>query len=218
MLTYPSDEILYHAKLHPEQYSNTFSPEQLKTLHSSILHICGTAVDLLADASKFPDDWLFSHRWGKGKKDGTKTLPSGEKIIFLTVGGRTSCVVPSRQKKTGPVAPNIEVEADEDVPEIVKAELKSSADESEGGDAKKKTNKKTQSKNVKDENNKPAVSAVRTNGVRKAKRPAKSENEDDEASDVKTTATNRKRRKADSDVAEDTANVGKRRSARLSSG
>lgn len=98
------DEIMYHAKMHPEQYSNTLSDEQMKQLHHSIHYICGTAVDLLADAEKFPEDWLFKHRWGKGKKDAPKSLPNGEKITFLTVGGRTSAVVPSVQKKTGPVA------------------------------------------------------------------------------------------------------------------
>lgn len=109
-----SDEILYHAKLHPEQYSNTFTPDQLKQLHTSILHICQTAVDLLADASKFPDDWLFSHRWGKGKKDASTTLPNGAKITFLTVGGRTSCIAPSIQKKTGPVAADVKVGNEDD--------------------------------------------------------------------------------------------------------
>jgi formamidopyrimidine-DNA glycosylase len=102
-----SDEILYNAKLHPEQYSDTFSSAQLKQLHTSILYVCQTAVDLLADSSKFPEEWLFKHRWGKGKKDSVSTLPNGAKITFLTVGGRTSCVVPSVQKKTGAVAGDV---------------------------------------------------------------------------------------------------------------
>lgn len=28
-----------------------------------------TAVELDADSSKFPEGWLFPHRWSKGKKD-----------------------------------------------------------------------------------------------------------------------------------------------------
>jgi formamidopyrimidine-DNA glycosylase len=98
---------LYNAKLHPEQYSDTFSSTQLKQLHKSILYVCNTAVDLLADSSKFPEEWLFKHRWGKGKKDSVTALPNGAKITFLTVGGRTSCVVPSVQKKTGAVAGDV---------------------------------------------------------------------------------------------------------------
>jgi formamidopyrimidine-DNA glycosylase len=103
-----SDEIMYHAKLHPEQYSDTFSAAQLKQLHTSILYVCQTAVDTLADSEKYPDDWLFKHRWGKGKKDKVMAMPNGAKITFLTVGGRTSCVVPSVQKKTGAVAGDVD--------------------------------------------------------------------------------------------------------------
>lgn len=63
------------------------------------------AAAVLGDSSKFPKDWLFSYRWGKGtrgKKGGkgeNNVLPNGEKIIHITVGGRTSAVVESRQKK-----------------------------------------------------------------------------------------------------------------------
>lgn len=101
------DEIMYDAKIHPEQYSNTLTPAQIKQLHKSIHYVCSFAVDNLADSSKFPEEWLFKHRWGKGKKDSSTTLPNGSKFVFLTVGGRTSCVVPSVQKKTGPVAGDV---------------------------------------------------------------------------------------------------------------
>jgi len=64
------------------------------------------AAAVLGDSSKFPEDWLFSYRWGKsrtrGKKGGKEennVLPNGEKIKHITVGGRTSAVVESRQKK-----------------------------------------------------------------------------------------------------------------------
>ncbi|KAI9932950.1 hypothetical protein ASPWEDRAFT_100210 [Aspergillus wentii DTO 134E9] len=97
------DEILYHAKVHPEQYSNTLSDEQIQRIHTSMHYVCSTSVDLLADSEKFPEHWLFKHRWGKGKKNASAVLPNGEKIIFLTVGGRTSAVVPSVQKKSGVV-------------------------------------------------------------------------------------------------------------------
>ncbi|KAH8697550.1 Formamidopyrimidine-DNA glycosylase N-terminal domain-containing protein [Talaromyces proteolyticus] len=101
------DEVLYHAKIHPEQYSNTLSNEQIIQLHKSIEYVCTASVDVLADSEKFPEDWLFKHRWGKGKKNQASVLPNGDKIVFLTVGGRTSAVVPAVQKKTGPVAKDI---------------------------------------------------------------------------------------------------------------
>lgn len=78
-----------------------------------MMHVCDTAVALLADSSKFPEDWLFNHRWGKGKKDAPTILPNGERITFLTVGGRTSCIVPSLQRKTGAVAGDVEKEITE---------------------------------------------------------------------------------------------------------
>ncbi|PWY80601.1 formamidopyrimidine-dna glycosylase [Aspergillus heteromorphus CBS 117.55] len=102
------DEILYHAKIHPEQYSNTLNGDQIKDLHSAMHYVCSTSVDLLADSEKFPADWLFKHRWSKGKKNTPSVLPNGDKITFVTVGGRTSAVVPSVQKKTGPVAKDID--------------------------------------------------------------------------------------------------------------
>ena len=109
------DEVLYNARIHPEQYSNTLSAAQVKQLHKSIQYVCGFAVDSLADSSKFPEEWLFKHRRGKGKKDSAAKLPNGAKFVYLTVGGRTSCVVPSVQKKTGPVAKDVDAAVNEDV-------------------------------------------------------------------------------------------------------
>jgi len=98
-----ADEVLYQARIHPEQYSNTFSDEQIKTLHDSLISVCTIAVDTLADQSKFPDEWIMKYRWDKGKQD-ANVLPNGERITHLKVGGRTSAVVLSRQKKTGDVS------------------------------------------------------------------------------------------------------------------
>ncbi|KAI1429880.1 formamidopyrimidine-DNA glycosylase [Xylaria sp. FL1777] len=104
------DEVLYQAKLHPEQYSDDFSNAEITRLYKAICFVCDTAVEVLGDSEKFPEDWLFNYRWGKGKADAPKTLPNGEKLMFLQVGGRTSCVVPSMQKKTGRVSEGIKQE------------------------------------------------------------------------------------------------------------
>ncbi|KAK7755088.1 hypothetical protein SLS62_002903 [Diatrype stigma] len=95
------DEIMYQAKLHPEQYCDDFDDSDIATLYNAVRYVCGTAVEKLGNSDEFPEDWLFKHRWGKGKKDAATTLPNGEKLTFITVGGRTSCVVPSIQKKRG---------------------------------------------------------------------------------------------------------------------
>ncbi|KAI1662086.1 Formamidopyrimidine-DNA glycosylase N-terminal domain-containing protein [Daldinia decipiens] len=95
------DEIMYQAKLHPEQYCDDFDDADISTLYKAIKYVCETAVEKLGDSDEFPEDWLFKHRWGKGKKDSATTLPNGDKITHITVGGRTTCVVPSVQKKRG---------------------------------------------------------------------------------------------------------------------
>ncbi|OJD37675.1 formamidopyrimidine-dna glycosylase [Diplodia corticola] len=107
------DEVLYQAKIHPEQYSNTFSDAQIKQLHDALMYVCDLACETLAESDRFPEDWLMKHRWGKGKKDSNK-LPNGAKITFLKVGGRTSAVVPSVQKKTGAVAGDVGASEQED--------------------------------------------------------------------------------------------------------
>lgn len=104
---------MYQAKLHPEQYSNTFTDEQIKRLHDAIMYVCDTAIEANGDSDAFPQEWLMKHRWGKGKKEGSK-LPTGEKITFLKVGGRTSAIVPSVQKKTAAVAGDVSAEAETD--------------------------------------------------------------------------------------------------------
>jgi formamidopyrimidine-DNA glycosylase len=104
------DEILYHARIHPEQYCNTLSDAQIRELHKQLHYVCGLSCEVLAESDKFPEHWLFKHRWGKGKKDAPNKLPNGEKIVFITVGGRTSAVVPSVQRKTGAVAGDVKKE------------------------------------------------------------------------------------------------------------
>jgi formamidopyrimidine-DNA glycosylase len=122
--------------VHPEQYSNTFSDEEMDRIHDSIDMVCTTACDLLAESSKFPEDWLMRYRWGKGKKK-DNTLPNGHAISFLTVGGRTSAVVAALQKKTGPVSENLKVE-----------EAPDAGDEDAGSPLKPKTKPASKAKAV----------------------------------------------------------------------
>ncbi|EPQ61047.1 hypothetical protein GLOTRDRAFT_135611 [Gloeophyllum trabeum ATCC 11539] len=96
-----ADEVLYHARIHPEQRCDTLTPEQLLALHAQIRTVCVRAVAAHADDSKFPSDWLFKHRWGKGKKEThTLKLPTGEPatIKWIKVGGRTSAYIAELQK------------------------------------------------------------------------------------------------------------------------
>jgi formamidopyrimidine-DNA glycosylase len=196
------DEIMYNAKMHPEQYANTLNDEQIEQLHKSIHYICATACELLADSDQYPEDWLFKHRWGKGKKDSSKTLPNGEKITFLTVGGRTSAVVPSIQKKTGPVAKEMDgaegLDVEEDAPTKKAASKKRKAVKEEE-DA---------------EDEKPTMS--------KGKKPKAGKEEQQDVEDVKPAKPKGKKSakvEPESDMpkaaAAETNGTGRRRSARL---
>ena len=104
------DEVLYQARFHPEQYCNDFNDDQIQTLYEAIRYVCQLAVDKLGDSDQFPKDWMFHYRWAKGKKDAPGALPNGEKLAFLTVGGRTSCYAPAVQRKTGRVVPGVKEE------------------------------------------------------------------------------------------------------------
>jgi len=181
-LTALRDEIMYHAHIHPEQYSNTLSDAQLKQLHTSLLHICSTAVDLLAESSQFPEEWLFKHRWGKGKKDQKKELPNGEKIVYITVGGRTSAVVPSVQKKTGPVAGDVKSEdVDDDA----------SPDEDEGD--QKPNKKRAPGAKAATKKETPHIEAQTPTGPTKKSRGGKNDNKTNQKDDpVKSPAKKRK--------------------------
>lgn len=95
-----SDEILYHAAIHPETNTRDLSTGQISRLYESLHEVSSLAVSTHADPGKFPDTWLFKHRWGKGKKDSPNVLLNGAKISFITVGGRTTAVVANVQKKT----------------------------------------------------------------------------------------------------------------------
>lgn len=198
-----ADEVLFQARIHPEQYSNTFSDEQIKMLHDKLMEVCTIACDTLAESDKFPDNWLMKHRWKKGKKE-SSTLPTGEKIIHLTVGGRTSAVVPSLQKKTGAVAGDVSTS---DV-------LGDGEDEeNEKALAKPKKGQAKQASTPKKE--------IKSNGVgvRPIKREADEEEEAGTASNKRAKGVNSAKSTPKKNVAtEEPTNTGRRRSGRLSRG
>ncbi|KAH7085978.1 Formamidopyrimidine-DNA glycosylase N-terminal domain-containing protein [Paraphoma chrysanthemicola] len=207
------DEIMYQARLHPEQYSNTFSDEQIKRLHDAIMYVCDTAVELLAESDKFPQDWLMKHRWNKGKKEPSK-LPSGEKITFLKVGGRTSAIVPSLQKKTAAVAGDVFEGAEEDESEEAETKPK------KGAKRKAPAIKETEEPGAEDV--KPVKSQRARKKVEKVKEESEAEDEEDDAAPVakkskKATngAVKKVKKEANVEVKSEET-TGRRRSGRIS--
>ena len=72
---------------------------QVAKLHEALRDVLSVAVGCNAQATAFPPTWLFHYRWGKGAGGTSVPGASGGAITFSTVGGRTSAVVLSRQKK-----------------------------------------------------------------------------------------------------------------------
>ncbi|KAI0271636.1 Formamidopyrimidine-DNA glycosylase N-terminal domain-containing protein [Gloeopeniophorella convolvens] len=129
-----ADEVLYHARVHPEQRCNSLSEDQLKALYQQVRGVCALAVKVNADDSKFPENWLFKHRWGKGKGKGKKAkkgeqdvhslkLPDGgpATIKWITVGGRTSAYVVELQR----LSKSFAAKATEATEEKIESELSS---------------------------------------------------------------------------------------------
>ena len=231
------DEIMYNAKIHPEQYANTLSDAQIRQIHKSTIYVLKTAIDVNAESERFPEEWLFKHRWSKGKKDAPQKLPNGEKIVFLTVGGRTSAVVPSVQKKTGPVAKEMDEalsDRDTKAPKGKKRKVKAEEeeeDEDEEEEETKSTNKKTKAAPAKEptkaKKTKSTAAKVEetpaTNGTdisKKRGRPAASkpsekEEEKEEKKSVAPSAAKAKSVKKEAVKESAAANEGRRRSGRL---
>ncbi|KAI1310624.1 formamidopyrimidine-DNA glycosylase [Xylaria venustula] len=214
------DEIMYQASLHPEQYSDDFSDAEIAKLYKAICYVCDTAVGKLGDSDQFPEDWLFNHRWGKGKKDAATTLPNGEKIIFVKVGGRTSCVVPSRQKKTGRVAAGIKEEDPEpNVKSKPEVKRKKDSKNSRFFDEEAENGEDDQVKEEEEEVE-PETRPVKKARSRSTGKAAKDEDDDELATIKKGSKPKKGARKTDSEKpsapSPPTADTGRRRSTRLS--
>ncbi|KAK2425464.1 MUTM protein-1 [Trifolium repens] len=92
-----ADEVLYQARIHPRQIASSLTAENCTTLHKYIKEVIEKAVEVGADSSQYPTNWIFHSR---EKKSG-KAFVDGKKIDFITAGGRTTAYVPELQKLSG---------------------------------------------------------------------------------------------------------------------
>ena len=90
-----ADEILWRAAIHPKQAAGSLDAACIKTLYREIRWVCREAMHIIGrNWDDLPDSWLFNHRWQKGG-----TCPrTGAKLQHATIGGRTTCWSPARQK------------------------------------------------------------------------------------------------------------------------
>ncbi|XP_052726555.1 formamidopyrimidine-DNA glycosylase isoform X4 [Vigna angularis] len=119
--------LLDQAKIHPQQAASSLSDASCSTLYKCIKEVIRLAVEVDADCSRFPLEWLFHFRWGK--KPGKI---SGKKIDFITAGGRTTAYVPELQKLSGSI----------DVKETGKTKRQASKKVSTADDTEKPTDSK----------------------------------------------------------------------------
>jgi formamidopyrimidine-DNA glycosylase len=90
-----ADEILWRAEIHPKQAAGSLNAGGTKVLYREIRFVCRESMRIIGtDWSDLPDSWLFNHRWKKGG-----SCPrTGAKLQHATIGGRTTCWSPGRQK------------------------------------------------------------------------------------------------------------------------
>ncbi|CAM8964914.1 unnamed protein product [Rhodiola kirilowii] len=92
-----ADEVLYQARIHPQQNACSLSKETCATLLQCIKKVIESAIEVGADSSQYPDKWIFHFR----EKRLGKAFIDGKKIDFITAGGRTTAYVPELQILTG---------------------------------------------------------------------------------------------------------------------
>ncbi|KAL0904771.1 hypothetical protein M5K25_026921 [Dendrobium thyrsiflorum] len=92
-----ADEVLYQARIHPLQIASRLSREDCESLHRCIEEVIKKAVEVGADSSQYPSNWIFHSR---EKKSG-EAFVDGKRIEFITAGGRTTAFVPELQKLIG---------------------------------------------------------------------------------------------------------------------
>ena len=96
------DEVLFQARIHPEQRANTLTDDQMQSLHNAIRLVLETAISKEATYRDFPKDFLIHVReWDMSPYDDLeahKFCPRcGTQIERSTVGGRTTFFCPKEQ-------------------------------------------------------------------------------------------------------------------------
>lgn len=89
-----ADEVLYQARIAPRLRADELTAEQVRQLRQKLRSVVRKAVEVDADARRFPRTWLFHHRWGRNAQARTAR---GERVIHQTIAGRTTAWAPQRQ-------------------------------------------------------------------------------------------------------------------------
>ena len=90
-----ADEILWRARLNPTTRAGVLSESQIDTLYRATRNVCKNAVEIMDENWKYPETWLFAHRW----ESGGKCPRCRTSLVRELVGGRRTCWCPKCQPK-----------------------------------------------------------------------------------------------------------------------
>jgi formamidopyrimidine-DNA glycosylase len=90
-----ADEVLYQARLDPRRRASSLTDPEIARMRVALKRVMDTSVRVSNDSDRYPRGWLFHRRWGKNPRAMTMT---GERIRHITLGGRTTAWVPTRQR------------------------------------------------------------------------------------------------------------------------
>lgn len=89
-----SDEILFHAGIHPASRSGGLNPQKRKDLFRKMVEVLATAIKCKADPSKFPRSYLLPRR-----REGEKCPHCRDYIRKGKIAGRSSYYCPACQRR-----------------------------------------------------------------------------------------------------------------------
>ncbi len=91
-----ADEILWRSGIHPAVKAGSIRGKRLDALFREIRAVCRGALETIGvDYRDPPDGWLFHHRW----RDGGVCPATGVPLERESIGGRTTCWSPEKQRR-----------------------------------------------------------------------------------------------------------------------
>ncbi len=88
-----ADEILWRAHLHPRTLAGSLDAGETTRLHRTVVDVCRRSMKAIDDDWRYPDSWLFSHRW----RDGGHCPRCRTALERAVIGGRRTCWCPQCQ-------------------------------------------------------------------------------------------------------------------------
>jgi formamidopyrimidine-DNA glycosylase len=90
-----ADEVLWRAGIHPRARAGALSAEETRRLRRELRAVSRVALRSLSEEGReLPRGWLFHRRWD----DGGSCPRTGVPLVRETIGGRTTCWSPGRQR------------------------------------------------------------------------------------------------------------------------